>query len=549
MTATRRLLVVVGCIACLLVVAATLPAADPRIDVGPASGQAAADSSIETNTTDQVSDTETETPTGPSTGQPKADGENSEKRIRVDGTVAPGEVVEVTAPGVAEPTELRMNGEPVGQVSNTSEATVTIPAEEEVTFSLDTEQADNEASENEDESTVKETKVTDTTLNITFVDRPLPGRQVTINVTHLEEPVEDVSVSVDGESRDEVWTDTSGQAEITLSETAGEVNVSVQKDIFSGNETVSLPEPSVEFTRPILIPGLTTPVKVTAGGEPVQDAAVSVEGYETQTDDDGVAKMQLPIADEVTVTTTLGEEEATASVSGIYLRTTLIFVVIPGLVIGGIWTYLKLVQMGKIKRRHRRSGSIFIALAGLLGSVSAGIGQLLRSDVRFPNIGKLFTGLNPLGAVRGLFAGGLSLSLGGLLSIGSIFKGSAPSMPNVLSSSDSDDSDDSEGSLMSETAVEQPADETAELSPRDELRLLWHAFLDRLNLQNRETLTPGQVARRAVAVGYPVRGVRRLLRIFRTVEYGSEEPSDDTVAQAREAAQTLSDHEPEEGSS
>ena len=107
------------------------------------------------------------------------------------------------------------------------------------------------------------------------------------------------------------------------------------------------------------------------------------------------------------------------------------------------------------------------------------------------------------------------------------------------------------GSDDDEEAAEEPGPSLAEEplgppEPRTEVRAYWHAFLDRVGLGNRETYTPGQAARRALSAGFPVRQVRRLLSVFREVEYGGREPSSERVAEARAAATDLLDHDPDE---
>lgn len=84
---------------------------------------------------------------------------------------------------------------------------------------------------------------------------------------------------------------------------------------------------------------------------------------------------------------------------------------------------------------------------------------------------------------------------------------------------------------------------------RTQIRAAWHTFCDRLDVRKRETKTPGQVARTAIAAGFPVATIRRLVRIFRTVEYGGVSPTDEQVAEATAAADELDDFTPEEDSS
>jgi len=58
-------------------------------------------------------------------------------------------------------------------------------------------------------------------------------------------------------------------------------------------------------------------------------------------------------------------------------------------------------------------------------------------------------------------------------------------------------------------------------------------------------MTPGEAARHAVEVGYPTGRVRRVLSVFRAVEYGDSEPSAETIGSAQREAEDLLDHDPE----
>ncbi|MCW8173125.1 DUF4129 domain-containing protein [Natrialba swarupiae] len=80
---------------------------------------------------------------------------------------------------------------------------------------------------------------------------------------------------------------------------------------------------------------------------------------------------------------------------------------------------------------------------------------------------------------------------------------------------------------------------------RAEIRATWHAVLDRVGIENRETRTPGQAAREVLSAGFPPSSVRRLVSIVRDVEYGGRDLPE-RVADARATATELLAHEPDE---
>jgi hypothetical protein len=54
-------------------------------------------------------------------------------------------------------------------------------------------------------------------------------------------------------------------------------------------------------------------------------------------------------------------------------------------------------------------------------------------------------------------------------------------------------------------------------------------------------MTPGEIRRRAVELGFPERPVSRLTELFRAVEYGGREPTERRRKRATEAFERVSD--------
>ncbi|MDY7081803.1 MAG: DUF4129 domain-containing protein, partial [Halobacteria archaeon] len=72
-------------------------------------------------------------------------------------------------------------------------------------------------------------------------------------------------------------------------------------------------------------------------------------------------------------------------------------------------------------------------------------------------------------------------------------------------------------------------------SPTLSVREAWRRMVERVPVSNRETKTPGELARIAVREGFPSKPVEELTSVFREVEYG-EKPS--TERRKRKASES-----------
>jgi hypothetical protein len=536
----RRFLLVVGCILCLLAVTIALPAADPRLET-PGADEQASGGTWETliDTDDEESDDEAEEDeesTSPTT------------EITVQGTVAPGNTVRV---GVQERGfwqsghEVYVDGTSVGVTGGTgiddsSSIEVTVPFDTEMTVEVP------------DES-LQETVEIPTDAAIEVRGGVAQNSKATVSVVVDDVSISGVGLTQDGDAIGR--TDDDGEASIRVPERVGTMTLSAERGPIDVTRDVRIPEPTVRFTSAVMLPGAPAPVRVTADGAGVPDATVSVPGGGTATtDEDGYARVGLPIDNQAKATVEIDGVRSTATVGNLYLRLTIAGVVIPGLVLGLAYTYLTHAGRGAKNASFGGAGgsdrpglatALFVGLADALASLL----DLFRApSLPRPSVPDLSLGRSGRGWLPSL--SGLVSSLprpspprpssfaAGLLSR-SRSVSSGLSLPNPLRSSDDSDHEQAAVSLADEPL--------GPVEPNAELRTLWHRFLDRLGVERRETSTPGQVARRALAAGFPAAQVRRLLGIFRRVEYGDQEPSPERVDEARDATRHLMDHDSEEG--
>ncbi|TYL40040.1 DUF4129 domain-containing protein [Natronococcus pandeyae] len=537
MTETRRLLFVLACVVCLLTVVSALPAADPRLETPGGTDDAPAAGGWET-ITEGSDPAERATETGDDdtddTGDDESDAvDEVSQEIEIDGALEPGNEIRVEiddVPHFAGRT-VEVNGEDVTETNSFGRTTVEVPYAEEMNVTVP-------------EINESKTVAVETDATLEADDGAAPDRDLEVAAAVGSTPVENGTVYLEDEAV--ATTDADGSADVTLPESAGPAELRVERGPVASERTVDVAEPNVEFATSLLFPGSPAPVQVSADGVGVPNATVSLEsGEEVQTGEDGLARLWLPLDDEAIVTAEVGAETTTATVGNLYLRLTALAVLVPGLAVGATVTYLQFAAAYE-RRRGERLPGLFVGLAGAftvlfdgswwpsrprlnrslsLPRVAAGVPSF---DLSLPSVGRLFATLP---------------------SLGSITSSSDRSVRSVFGRGDdgTEDGGTTAGRTTDDTDVPGLAPERLEpRGPRAEVRAAWHAFLDRLDLEDRETRTPGEAARHALAAGFPAAGVRRLVRVVRDLEYGDREPSPDRVATAREATDELLEHEPDE---
>ncbi len=558
MNRRRRLVVVLACVGCLLAVASALPAADPRLDA-PGGESAAAggwDAIVgEPTLAEDIGDDRDAD--GNDGGSDTTDGASTE--ITVVGALEPGNDVTIEmedSSGIShfDPPMIEVNGAAAGEPTPFGRLEdVTVPHAETMTVAV----PDHDLSETFD---------VETDATVRLHDSAAPGSEADLSAAVGSTPLQDATVSVDGEVVGTTGSD--GRATVTLPQETGEVEVAVERDPVEGSTVVDIAAPEVSFTSPLLVPGSLAPVRVTAdeGGVPNAtvaivggdeaaaleamdgDDAATIEGESvTTTDDDGSARLWLPLDDEATLVATAGGETTTATVGNLYLRLTAVIVIVPGFVIGGVVAYLRLAR-----RYDHEPGNEFAALFVGIASLLDALADLVRvpsfPSVSWPTI-RVPTGF---GRSIGAAIGSVLAGLASLPSIGSATRSTGGRVGSIVRSGIdalSRESDESDGGAETREAAGRTTagEPLGPESPERTIREAWHAFCDHVGIQRRETRTPGEVARRAVETGYPSGTVEYLLSTLRDVEYGGQNPTSDRAARARDAVAGLVGDDPNAG--
>lgn len=555
MNPQRQLVLVVVCLVCVLAVASMLPAADPRIDAGDVGHADSETSDWEGVVGGEEQTVSSETELDENGGdEDRQDGDGSESAqepgfeddssddftLYIDEQVAAGNRVTLKSDSVLRihSYDVYIDGDFAGEftspdVGETAELSVTVPTAEQMTISV----PDNDYSRTVD---------IDTTATITSTDPPAPDQLFSIEVTIGDQPLRDATVYQDGEVIGH--TNRGGEATIRLPETAESTDIRVERDIIEGSVTVDVKGPEMSFNSPFIFPGLPTTLEVTAGGEPVSDANVTINNETTVvTDSDGEASITVPLSDELTATVSLGEETASTAVSDLYLRLAAVIIFVPGLFIGAIVSYYRLIPEADEQELENTSANFF-SIAVLLSGLAAVLANI-RVSFKFhsltaPKPGQWLTGLTDRFAFPRLPA--LSLGVGSLPSLGTLFSGSNNSSARstgILSSiGDLIGGDESKEPETDDSDANPKGTELNEPRPvesRIEIRQAWHEFCTRLGVRNRETRTAGEVARQAIETGFPASSVRRFVALFRGIEYGGEDPTQEDVTRAQKLAANL----------
>ncbi|ERG89693.1 MAG: transglutaminase-like enzyme, putative cysteine protease, partial [halophilic archaeon J07HX5] len=382
---------------------------------GPTPGQTnATDRDIDDLLTDEL-DPDTDTDTTPDQGptddpEDSPDNQRQSAEITLNRTPVPGETVEVTVTRGETPAQavtVSVNDARVGQTDDTGTIAVTVPYTD--VFRVTTEAATERNATATvgaagpgrlDRSTVRQLRVRtpgqidsfgpgdgpvrqqinksyelETNATVTVAGEPRPGETVTVVATVANTPVPEATVTVGGESV--ATTDNTGRAVVTLPERSGGVTVAVERGAVSGTQRLRLPALALDVAPrlPVALPFGSVTVTVTAGGDPVSDAAVAVEGTTiTRTGPAGRANITLPVSNAVDVTASqYGLADRTVITGG--LRNA--FVVLgSGLGVGGLAVLLSV--------RYRYAIGLFVAWGRrhLRGAVAYGPRWIVQAGRR-----------------------------------------------------------------------------------------------------------------------------------------------------------------------
>lgn len=384
----------------------------------------------------------------------------------------------------------------------------------------------------------------DLTTQIAVSPRVVDGENETVEVVADIDgtPVRRGEVRVDGEYAGTTGDD--GVVAMPLSDDG--MTATIDRGAASGDVEIAGDDRTIaagNWFRVPLVPGGPAEPTVTVDGIPVEDATVTVDGeYAGATGTDGSARISLPLADQAEIAADAAGRTVTTEVEGLAFRLAWGTLATLSLVLGVTITYVRLVDI-ETRRRHLQI-ALNLRLSRLLIAPFAALRRLVRV-IPASSVSSLPSPRWLLGTVRGFvdslrwlsqFARTLRLPDFSGLSLLAL----VPSF--AWRSRRLDDEPQSSGRAEAaggDYRVTVPDDESPVEPERLSIRETWHELVDRLGVRQRETLTPGQIARRATEAGYPRDAVRRLTATFRDVEYGDREPTGERVSAANDAIERI----------
>jgi hypothetical protein len=370
----------------------------------------------------------------------------------------------------------------------------------------------------------------DRTLNLTSeidvgtVGDPIPGREGTLTATIAGEPVESANVTVEGDGVG--WTDDEGGIPFRVP-FQQRVAVTVERGELATTDRVGIAE-SLNLSVSGAAAGSSAKVRVTVGGEPIENATVGVGDTTTTTEQDGTARVSLGFSNSATLTASRGDLTAEKRLNGLY-EPYLPYVAVSVLGIG-------LVVVGKRRTDPDvgvLGGALEVILAALVGvgdalealgeRVRRGVSALLDSGpsgVSWPDFGGIPSA--PRGWIGGVL-GGIAGWLAAVPARAKAWIGSDDAVPDP----------------GTPPAPVGGADGGDGADPSFDVRAGWTWVERNTSVYDRRTRTPGEIAREAETEGLPREPVGDLLRSYRTVVYGERALASEDRERAREAFEAI----------
>lgn len=449
-------------------------------------------------------------------------------------TLYPGRPMSVRVEGGGEPVSgetVRVNGDPVGSTDGQGQAFARTPYTEEVRVAVENPTSVDPAAEGgpaPGDAVVRETHAT---ASIDLPDDPDPGQETRVTVEY-EDGVgaPHVPVSVDGEriarTGDEGYATVSMPAakRATVSAAHGAVRVERDAHLFDVQVIVGGP-------LGVPLPGTAPTVQVLEAGDPLRGATVTVDGRGVgRTGHNGTVSAELPLAPTATITVDAAGVSHTAT-QHLWVGPAVALLLAAGVVGAGTRLWRRTEASGRdvlaearvvLQTAGRRLTDWLVALAAnaeeALAAALGGMRALL-ADLEAPSVALT-------AAVRARLAALLAW---------------LDPRPRLVTVGERVRRRFGRTEATAEAATGEPP------GARDRVERAWARLVGRLDLVSARTMTPGQVARRAVAAGLPRRAVRRLTRAFRAVEYADADP--EAYAEEVERAVGELDCDDEEGTS
>ncbi|MCG1003522.1 MULTISPECIES: transglutaminase domain-containing protein [Halobacterium] len=462
--------------------------------------------------------------------------------VSLNRTAVPGERVtaSVTTAGLpARNVALVVNGERVGQTDQNGTVAFTVPYAEQLrvevstTVNLTTTSAlagvgedraysvsSPAVAQQDDGNDSAQTFDVDSDVRFDFDGDVEPGAERTLTVTVGGRPFPDATVSVGGVEQGR--TDDDGRIAVRIPEDAsGVLDVTASRDDLTDTTTYPVDDLAIAVSPSLLapLPGTAATARVTSGTEPVGGAAVTVAGERVGTTDaDGSVSFEIPLARAPAVAAAASGKTTTTYIGWVLPSAVAALLAAVGALAG--------VVMGA-KRRGVTPSAVAHALTALArGAVSSAVSALVGLAGRLDDLAAELRAAAADGW-RGVLA--WLASLPGRIRFPDVrgWLAGAAAAAGRASGSDAD--------AGGERSVDANAD-----AADGRLQAVWRRFVGVVGVERWETKTPGEVAREAVARGFPKRPVEALTAAFRDAAYGGRSESS-RVDRAQEALDSVRD--------
>ena len=445
--------------------------------------------------------------------------------VSLNRSATAGAVVEVTvtrggspAAGVA----VSFNGDPIGTTDGAGTAVGRVPYDDQLNITVDPGARQSLSapprygdrlfalSAPPPAQVANESFAVDTNVSLSLSGPVVTGRTVTLTATIDDVPVRSAAVRLDGERVG--TTNDSGRLEVALPTEPGNYTVVVSRDAVSGERTVTLDGLSVatEPALPVALPGTGLAVTVTAGGEPVPNATVVLDGAAVaETDGNGTALVTLPFAGSATVTVRQYGQVSERVVGGLYTNFAGVLVGALALAAGaGYLLRRRGVSRATVSGWLRRATQLAVnGLLWLAAALDSALGRLRTRLVL--TVAALRAFLARRRTPAELWA--------------ALRAWAAARVAAVRASADT--------AAAAARNADPRTDDTPRVDDRTTIRAAWGRFVDHVSVRRTGTATPGEIAAHAVeADDLPAEAVGTLREAYRAVEYGQYDPGDHVSA-------------------
>jgi transglutaminase-like putative cysteine protease len=368
--------------------------------------------------------------------------------------------------------------------------------------------------------------------NVTVETDPDPlviGGEATVAVTSTGDPVANGTVRVRGEPVG--TTNATGRLSFTVPAglAAGEVPLTVRTDTVNGGELVAVAafQLTPASDRVLAWPGERVAVQATVGDAPIAGVPVAQNGSVIATTDAN-GTVQVPVSAAPTTTVSAGYvgRQATARIENRLLNTAVralgVVVIIAGV-------------LAVLAREYDVAGTARGGAVRLAGGLRRGVAGVVARGRRLPALGRaarrrgIRASLTAIGQwlrhrIQRVRAW-LPASLLGYLFV------LAVQLYRALTGTDTGDAgpDASDEPATAAPAGTGQLDADAGPATWRSIRAVWDVFVGLVFRRVPATRTPGEIARTAIANGFPREPVLRLTNAFRAAAYGPSREDDETL--------------------